>query len=62
MLNSVEQQIINYQTQQYRLFPSLAATYALSFAGWTFRKFLLSYQKSTNDFQNITPDVLGQVI
>ena len=57
----VEQQVINYQTQQYRLFPALAATYALSFAGWTFRRILITYQKKTNDFKNITSEVLAQL-
>jgi hypothetical protein len=46
-----EQQVLNYQTQQYRLLPGLAALYAQSFAGWSFRNMLLHMQESTNSFQ-----------
>jgi hypothetical protein len=58
---SVEQKIIAYQAQQYRLFPALAATYAFSFAGWTFRKMLMSMQKTTNNFKEVSPTDLAKV-
>ena len=52
---------MNYQTQQYRLLPGLAANYALSLAGWTFRKILLRFQKKTNDFKHISPADLAKL-
>ena len=58
----VEKQIIDYQTQQYRLFPSLATTYALLFSGLTLRNLLLSIQKEANNFKNVKPSVLAKVI
>ena len=58
----VEQQIINYQTQQYRLFPALAATYAYTFTGLTMRNLLLLTQKEAVSFENIKPSVLAKVI
>lgn len=57
----IEQQVINYQTQQYRLFPALAATYAMSFTGWTFRKMLMKIQDETNRFKDIDLNELGKV-
>lgn len=56
-----EQQVINYQTQQYRLLPGLACCYALSFAGWTFRNILITYQKKTDNFKNITSTTLAKL-
>lgn len=53
--------MINYQTQQYRLFPALAATYAMSFTGWTFRKMLMKIQDETNRFKDIDLNELGKV-
>ena len=58
----VEKQIIDYQTQQYRLFPSLAATYALTFSGLTLRNILLTIQKEADNFKNVEPSVLAKVI
>lgn len=58
----VEQQVINYQTQQYRLFPALAASYAFSFTGWTFRKILLDIKREANDFKNVKPSDLAKVV
>ena len=58
---SDEQQVINYQTQQYRLFPALAATYAFQFAGNTFRQILLTIQKEAANFKNVSSKDLAKV-
>ena len=57
----MEKQIIDYQTQQGRLFPSLSATYAFTFSGLTLQKILLSIQKEADDFKNVQPSVLAKV-
>lgn len=50
-----EPQIIEYQTQQYRLFPALATTYAYHFTACFFVRLLYTTQAETNDFATIQP-------
>ncbi len=57
----VEQQVMSYQTQQYRLLPALASLYALSFSGWTFRNLLMDMQSKTDSFQSISSDMLAKL-
>ena len=52
---------MNYQTQQYRVLPALAATYAFSFSGWTFRNILLKIQREASDFKNVKPSDLAKL-
>lgn len=60
--DGTEAQIIDYKTQQYRLFPALATTYAFHCTStWYFRDMLLT-KAATNDFESITPDELNQVM
>ncbi|RNA34484.1 peroxisomal acyl-coenzyme A oxidase 1 isoform X2 [Brachionus plicatilis] len=59
--NGVEPQIINYQTQQIRLFPALASAYATLFSALNLREILLSIQKNSDNFKNISPDDLAKL-
>ena len=56
-----EPQIIEYQTQQYRLFPALATSYAFYFASTNFIQYLLFTKDSTNNFEKINPANLNKV-
>lgn len=49
---SIEPQIIDYQTQQIRLFPGLATTYAYIFASNHLAKMLNVYRESSQNFRN----------
>ena len=57
-----ESQIIDYQTQQYRLFPSLATTYAFLFTASTFNKMIFSFKAETKNFTEMNTSELGKVI
>ena len=57
----IEQQVIDYQTQSYRLFPALAATYAYSFSGWTFRNMIKKIHTQTNKFKNVSSNDLAKL-
>ena len=59
--DGTEPQIIEYQTQQYRLFPALSTTYAYFFAGCFFVRNLQTIQASTNNFNNIQPTDLAKL-
>lgn len=56
-----EPQIIEYQTQQYRLFPSLAYCYAYKFAANLFIKDIIRIKDTTDDFAKIDPMELNKI-
>lgn len=56
-----EPQIIEYKTQQYRLFPALAHCYAYYFTSNQFRKHLKGVKTSTNNFETINPVKLNKI-
>jgi hypothetical protein len=58
---SKELQIIDYQTQQYRLLPALATSYANLFAVLKFRDIMNKYQKEATNFKDISPQLLAKV-
>ncbi len=56
-----EPQIIEYKTQQYRLFPALAHTYAYYFASNRFIHYIASIKETTNNFENIQAVHLNKI-
>lgn len=56
-----EPQIIEYKTQQYRLFPALAHCYAYRFTANRFINSTISIMEKTNDFANIDPMELNKI-
>jgi len=60
-MDGKEPQIIEYQTQQYRLFPALATSYAFYFASTNFIQYLLFTKDSTNNFEKINPANLNKI-
>lgn len=57
----LESQIMDYQTQQYRLLPGLATTYAHFFAANNFMKILVKIKTETNFFATIQPPILSKL-
>ncbi len=57
-----ESQIIDYQTQQYRLFPGLATAYAHLFSSSSFIKMIYEFRRGSNNFEKINPNELAKVI
>ena len=57
---SVELQVMDYQTQQYRVLVSLASAYAFSFTAWTFKKMLTFITQK--GFQSVNPSDLAKVL
>jgi hypothetical protein len=60
-LKSEESQVIDYQTQQMRLFPALAATYAQIFGAKSFVRNLHKIKGETENFNKITQSDLAKV-
>jgi acyl-CoA oxidase len=56
-----EPQIIEYKTQQYRLFPALATTYAYYFSSCRFINNMQVIKDTTNNFETIKPNELNMV-
>lgn len=56
-----EPQIIEYRTQQYRLFPALAHTYAYYFASSRFIHYITSVKETTKNFETISPMHLNKI-
>ena len=56
-----ESQILDYQTQQYRLLPSLATSYSLIFATFNLRNIIFDFQNRTDFFKNIQPKDLSKL-
>lgn len=59
--DGIEPQIIDYKTQQYRLFPALATAYAYLFSSSRFIRNLISVKETTNDFETINPVDLNRI-
>lgn len=59
--DGIEPQIIEYKTQQYRLFPALATTYAYYFTSCRFNNNLVDTRDKTNNFENIDNKELNKV-
>lgn len=60
-IDGKEPQIIEYKTQQYRLFPALATTYAYYFASSRFINNMSKIKEATNNFETIKPNELNMV-
>lgn len=60
-LNRIEPQIIDYQTQQYRLFPGLATTFANLFSTLNFRNIINLFQQKSDNFKKINTEELAKV-
>ncbi|CAF0808334.1 unnamed protein product [Brachionus calyciflorus] len=60
-LEGIEPQIIEYQTQQYRIFQSLSTTYAYFFASNYLVKHIINVKNITNNFALIKPADLGKL-
>lgn len=56
-----ELQVIDYQTQQYRLFPALAYSYAFHFAATRFTNSLTDVKAKTNEFHDIDAMELNKI-
>ena len=54
MVDREEQKIIEYQTQQYRLFASLATSYAIGFGAIYFVRVLRETKAATKNFETIS--------
>jgi len=60
-ISVTEPQIIEYKTQQYRLFPALAHTYAYYFASNNFINHVYLVKQNTSNFENIKPMDLNKI-
>lgn len=59
--NGEEPQIIEYKTQQYRLFPALAHSYAYYFTSCVFLNNLAEIKEKTNGFETMDPMFLNKI-
>jgi hypothetical protein len=57
----MEPQIMDYQTQQYRLFAGLATTYAHFFTANHLIRELLTFRSKTDNFKNVNTAELAKV-
>jgi hypothetical protein len=60
--DGIEPQIIEYKTQQYRLFPALATTYAYYFTSCRFNNDLAFIRDTSNNFEKIDSKELNKVV
>jgi hypothetical protein len=60
-IKRVELQVMDYQTQAYRLLPGLASTYALVFATTNLRNIVLAAQTHSDNFKSIKASELATV-
>ncbi len=58
----IEPQILDYQTQQYRLFSGLATCYSLVFATQNLTNNLVQIQSETDNLRKIPRQTLTQVL
>ncbi|CAF0957540.1 unnamed protein product [Brachionus calyciflorus] len=59
--SGIEPQIIEYQTQQYRLLPGLATSYTNFFATVNFRNILNEFKKSSENFLKIDSNEIAKL-
>ena len=57
----IEPQVLDYQTQQYRLFSGLATCYSIVFASQNFRNLLIKTQEETNNLRTASKNDLAKV-
>lgn len=60
-ISRIEPQVIDYQTQQYRLLPGLATTYAFFFASNQLSSMLSSHRDASQNFSKSSATDLGKV-
>lgn len=56
-----EPQVLDYQTQQYRLFPALSTCYGVMYSGLSFRNLLNKLQSDAGSLANVNKDGLAQL-